>query len=139
MQDLLKKGAGILAAFAMLLSLAIAQDSATKPDNTKNNKEQRSAANPTADQQKNNPTDRELTRDIRKAITSDKSLSTYARNVKVVAQNGSVTLRGPVRSEEEKQSIEQKAAGVAGAANVKNEITVVSADTSGKSSKKTTP
>ena len=54
----------------------------------------------------------------------DKSLSTYAHNVKMISQNGKVTLKGPVRSEEEKQTIEQKATEVAGAGNVTNEITV---------------
>jgi len=125
----------VIVAFALLSISAIAQEPATKPDNTKTNKEERSAANPTADQQKDNQTDRELTRNVRKAITADKALSTYAHNVKVIAQHGTVTLRGPVRSEEEKQSIEKKAAEVAGAANVKNEITIVSADSSGKKSK----
>jgi len=57
----------------------------------------------------------------------DKSLSTYAHNVKVIAQNGKVTLKGPVRSEEEKKSVEQKATEAAGAGNVTNEITVKAA------------
>jgi len=117
---------------------APAQDNPPKPDNTKTNKQDRDKTTATADQQKNNKSDRELTREIRKAITSDKSLSTYAHNVKVVSQNGTVTLRGPVRSEDEKKTIEQKATEVAGAASVKNDITVVSADASGKSSTDTT-
>jgi osmotically-inducible protein OsmY len=54
----------------------------------------------------------------------DKSLSTYAHNVKIVSQQGKVTLKGPVRSEEEKKIVEQKAAEVAGAGNVTNEITI---------------
>src|SRR3954464_5067509 len=113
MQHLLNKGGGILLAGALLLGGAMAQDSTTKPDNTKANKQDRSTANPTADQQKNNVTDRDLAKNIRKAITSDKSLSTYAHNVKVIAQNGTVTLRGPVRSEAEKTAVEQKATEVA--------------------------
>ena len=125
----------LLTASAMF---APAQDSSTKADNTKTNKVDRSGNTATADKQKNNKSDRELTREIRKAITSDKALSTYAHNVKVVAQNGTVTLRGPVRSEDEKRTIEQKAAEVAGAGNVKDEITVVSADASGKTSKTST-
>src|SRR5882724_1876818 len=115
-------------------AFAPAQDTPTKPDNTKTNKQDRDTAATTADQQKNNKSDRELTREIRKAITDDKSLSTYAHNVKVVSQHGTVTLRGPVRSEDEKKAIEQKATDVAGAANVKNEITVVAADTGSKPS-----
>jgi osmotically-inducible protein OsmY len=61
---------------------------------------------------------------IRKGVMNDKSLSTYAHNVKIISQNGKVTLKGPVRSAEEKQSIEQKATDVAGAGNVTNEITI---------------
>jgi len=55
---------------------------------------------------------------------ADKGLSTYAHNVKIISQGGKVTLKGPVRSDEEKSSIEQKATDVAGAGNVTNEITV---------------
>jgi hyperosmotically inducible protein len=57
-------------------------------------------------------------------VIADKSLSTYAHNVKIIAQNGQVTLKGPVNSETEKQSIEQKAIDVAGAGNVTNQITI---------------
>jgi len=100
-----------------------------KPDNTKTNKQDRSASQPTADQQKNNKSDRETAKEIRKSIQSDKSLSTYAHNVKVIAQHGNVTLKGPVRSEEEKKTIQEKAAAVAGESNVVNELTIVAADT----------
>jgi osmotically-inducible protein OsmY len=48
----------------------------------------------------------------------DKSLSTYAHNVKIVSQNGVVTLKGPVRSDEEKLNVEAKAAEIAGRDNV---------------------
>jgi osmotically-inducible protein OsmY len=58
----------------------------------------------------------------------DKSLSTYAHNVKVVSQGGQVTLKGPVRSEDEKRSVEAKATEIAGAGHVINEITVAPAD-----------
>ena len=50
---------------------------------------------------------------MRKAITQYKSMSTYAHNVKVVTQNGQVTLSAPVRSDEKKQAIVQKAAEIA--------------------------
>jgi hyperosmotically inducible periplasmic protein len=99
-----------------------------KPDNSKTNKHE--AAQPTADQQKNNKSDREITREIRKSIMDDKTLSSNAHNVKVITQHGMVTLKGPVRSDEEKKTVEEKATSVAGAANVKNEITVMSADSS---------
>jgi osmotically-inducible protein OsmY len=71
-----------------------------------------------------NSSDRELTKKIRQAIVKDKSLSTYGHNVKVISQNGTVTLRGPVHSEEEKTAIEAHAAEVAGRDNVKSEIAV---------------
>src|SRR5262245_58571372 len=113
----------ILLAGALLTAYAAvapAQET-SKPDNTKVNKRDRNTNEPTADQQKNNKPDRETAREIRKAIQTDKSLSTHAHNVKVIVQNGTVTLRGPVRSEEEKKTVEEKAAAVVGESNVKDE------------------
>jgi hyperosmotically inducible periplasmic protein len=101
-----------------------AQDSATKPDNTKVNKQDRDKTEATADRQAMNKSDRDLTKEIRQAVVADKSLSTYAHNVKIVARNGMVTLKGPVHSEDEKKAIVAKATEVAGANNVKDEITV---------------
>ena len=94
------------------------------PDNSKTNKRDRDKSSPTADRQKMNPTDRDLAKRIRSAITDDKSLSTYAHNIKIIAQDGKVTLKGPVRSEEEKSAIEAKATEVAGAGNVVNQLEV---------------
>jgi osmotically-inducible protein OsmY len=91
------------------------------PDNTKTNKDQ---AGPTADQQKTNSSDQAVTQKIRKAIHEDQSLSTYAHNIKVITQDGKVTLRGPVRSEEEKSNLEAKAVSVAGQENVTNQLDV---------------
>jgi len=104
---------------------AAAQDSQpAAPDNTKTNQNERGSGK-TADQQKESQSDRELARQIRRAIVQDKSLSTYAHNVKIVAQGGTVTLKGPVKSEEEKTAIEQKAAEVAGGSTkVMNELEV---------------
>ena len=105
---------------------AVAQQ--TPPDNTKVNKADRAKGAVTADQQKENPADRELAQKIRQSVVGDKSLSTYAHNVKIVAQNGQVTLKGPVRSDAEKTAIEAKATDIAGAGKVTNEITVAPAD-----------
>jgi hyperosmotically inducible periplasmic protein len=102
----------------------IGQSPGPQPDYTKTNQRDRSASEPTADQQKSNLSDRDITQQIRKSIEKDKSLSTYGHNVKVITQNGTVTLKGPVRSEEEKKTIEQKAAHVAGADKVTSEIDV---------------
>ncbi len=93
-------------------------------DNTKTNQRDRNPSEPTADSQKENPADRQLVQQIRRAIVKDKSLSTDARNVKVIAQNGMVTLKGPVDSESEKQAVEAKAAQVAGSDKVSSEIQV---------------
>ena len=93
-------------------------------DNTKVNKRDRAKGEATADQQKENPSDREITQKIRRALIDDKTLSTYAHNVKVIAQDGQVTLKGPVRTEEEKKSIEAKATEVAGAGRVTNQISI---------------
>jgi hyperosmotically inducible protein len=99
---------------------SLALVSAQAPDNTKTNKGEQ----PTADQAKNNASDRDIMQNIRKAIVGDSSLSTYAHNIKVISKNGKVTLKGPVRSEEEKKTIESKAVEVAGSGNVTNELTV---------------
>lgn len=101
----------------------------TPPDS--NGNQSANAANaPNADHARSDPADRQLMQKIRKSITSDKSLSTSAHNVKVIAQNGKITLRGPVRSEEERKAIVQKATDAAGADNVTDQLTV---KTSGKS------
>jgi len=95
----------------------------TQPDNTKVNRP--SAIN--ADTQKNDKRDLTITQDIRKAIMADKSLSTYAHNVKVITENGNVTLKGPVRSEDERKTVTAKAIEVAGRDHVANELTVTPA------------
>ncbi len=70
------------------------------------------------------PADMDVTRRIRRAVLDDGSLSTYAHNVKIITRNGQVTLRGPVRTTQEKAAVEEKAASVVGRENVKNEIEV---------------
>jgi osmotically-inducible protein OsmY len=105
---------------------------APKPDNSKVNQRDRRPEQATADQQKNNRADLEITQQIRKALTADKSLSTYAHNVKVITQGGKVTLKGPVRSADEKKAVELKAAEVAGAENITNQITVAAPESAPK-------
>lgn len=75
-------------------------------------------------EQRQSTKDRELTRRIRRALVTDKSLSTYAKNIKIVVHDGAVTLSGLVRSERERDSVKAKAAQLAGAGNVKDEISV---------------
>lgn len=85
---------------------------------------ERDLIGPTADQQDMNPSDRAITQKIRKAIHRDKSLSIHGRNIKIFMQDGKVTLRGPVQSEEEKGNLESKAISVAGQQNVSNQLEV---------------
>ena len=110
-------------------TIASAQEPAQEPaapqaDNTKVNQRDRNSNESTADQQKENRSDRDISQQIRKAIVKDKSLSSYAHNVKVITQNGMVTLKGPVRSEDEKMAIAAKAAEVAGQDKVTNQLDV---------------
>ena len=116
----------LLIAAALVVSpvLLTAQTQPTQPDNTKANQRDRDKSEKTADQAKNAQGDRDAMQKIRASIMDDKSLSTYAHNVKVISKDGKVTLKGPVRSEEEKRTVEQKATEVAGAGNVTNEITI---------------
>jgi hyperosmotically inducible protein len=72
-----------------------------------------------------NAADRNLTARIRKSVMADKTLSTYAHNVKIISQNGIVTLKGPVRSDDEVRSIMAKAVEVAGGSDkVVNQMSV---------------
>src|SRR5580765_5543605 len=94
------------------------------PDNTKVNTRDRAPSQPTADRQSNARSDVAITRDIRRAIVKDKDLSTAAHNIKIITQQGQVTLKGPVASDSEKQTVEAKATEIAGAGHVKNDVSV---------------
>jgi hyperosmotically inducible periplasmic protein len=106
-------------------TLTIAQDSTpVAPDNSAVNVRDRNSGAMTAGQQSNNKADLELTRQIRRAIVKDSSLSMMAHNVKIVSANGDVTLRGPVETEHEKTAIASKAQAIAGVNNVDNQLEV---------------
>ena len=100
------------------------QDQNAAPDNTRVNKEDRDSSRPTADQAKDNRSDRDMEKHIRRDVVKDKSLSSYGHNVKIISQHGEVTLRGPVHSEEEKRAVEEHARKHAGEGHVHNELTV---------------
>ncbi len=110
--------------FLMAADTSVNSAGVVQADNTKMNERDRGASEPTADQAKNNKSDVEIMRQIRRAIVQDKALSIYAHNVKVIATQGKVTLKGTVHTEDEKNSIGMKASGVAGNANVTNDISV---------------
>ena len=110
-----------------LTALAIPAIAQTAADNTKVNTRDRNKGEVAADQQKENAGDREIAKKIRQSLISDKGLSSYAHNVKVIGQGGQVTLNGTVRSEDEKKAVVAKATEVAGAGHVTNEISVAPA------------
>ena len=94
------------------------------PDNTAKNKGDQDSSHPTAGQSKNDKTDVQLTRDIRRDVMKDKTLSTYGHNVKIITEGGKVTLKGPVHSDDEKKTIEGYAQKRAGDSNVDDQLTV---------------
>lgn len=116
---------------ALASSYAIAQQapsnvppSSTAPDNTSVNQRDRSDATVKPTDQPNDKADIKVAAAVRRAITKDKSLSTKAHNVKLVASGGVVTLRGPVANGDEKAKVEQIAAAVAGVTRVDNQLDV---------------
>jgi hyperosmotically inducible protein len=117
-----------LAVATFVISLCVATFAQTGNDNSKVNARDGNKQAATSDQQKENASDRKLTQDIRRALTQDKSLSSYAHNVKVITRGGQVTLKGPVRTEDEKRLVEAKATEVAGAGHVSNEISIAAKD-----------
>jgi hyperosmotically inducible periplasmic protein len=119
-------GAALLLGVSLLGSPVMRAQQAA-PDNTKTNQGDANQGATTADQQKMNTTDRNITKQIRSAIYKDKSLSTYAHNIKIISQDGKVTLKGPVRTDDEKTSIEAKAAAVVGEGNVTSQLEVAPA------------
>ena len=104
-----------------------AQDSKpVAPDNSAVNVSDRAPDAMTADQQSNSKGDVTLASDIRSAVVKDQSLSMMAHNVKIITASGKVILRGPVKTEKEKNTIASKAQAIAGASNVDNQLEVKS-------------
>ena len=103
---------------------ASSKPSAVEPDNTGKNVRDRNESAKTAGDQSENEADRKITQEVRKSIVDDDKLSTSAQNVKIITNDGQVTLRGPVKSEQEKKEIESKAKQIAGVKNVENQLEV---------------
>ncbi|MBX9654143.1 BON domain-containing protein [bacterium] len=94
------------------------------PDNTAINERDRNDAVKTPIDQNENQPDVDRTASIRKEVVARSNFSTNAHNVKIITQNGKVTLRGPVDSEEERNEIGRIASDVAGKDNVDNQLEV---------------
>ncbi len=117
----------LLSAFAFATVLgSIAQADPAPAENTRRNDPDKSqqGQKPTADQSKNSKSDVDITAQIRRSVMADKVLSTSAHNVKIIVESGMVTLKGPVKTTDEKMSVEKKAVEVAGAKNVRNQIEI---------------
>jgi hyperosmotically inducible periplasmic protein len=128
-----RRGAWMAAALMMTWTAAIsnAGDPATiaaeaqyPADDTGRNTRDSDGATLTADRQSNSKEDVEITRQIRRAIVKDDSLSTDAHNVKIITSGGVVTLRGPVASGEEKMAVAKKAEKINGVSRVNNQLEV---------------
>ena len=125
MNSFLQKPKEHILTVSVLLCATSAVYAQVQPDNTAVNQRDRNASEPTADQQKINAADQQLSASIRKQIVQDKSLSTDAHNIKIISQNGEVTLKGPVKSEDEKRAVLAKARATTGSdEKVHDEISV---------------
>jgi hyperosmotically inducible periplasmic protein len=125
---LMKRTLLILTCLTGLSLAAMAADEKTKPDNTATNERDRSGNTQTSGDQSNSSADLKITQAIRQALMKDGDLSTTAKNVKVVTENGQVTLRGPVKNVQEKARVDQLAKSAAGGAHIVDQLDVNEAD-----------
>jgi hyperosmotically inducible periplasmic protein len=121
---LMKRTLLALACLSAVSLAAIAADDKTKPDNAATNERDRSGETKTSDDQSNSSADLKITQAIRRALMKDSELSTTAKNIKIITDNGQVTLRGPVKNAQEKAKIGQLARSAAGGAKVDDQLDV---------------
>ena len=101
-----------------------AQTAAVEPDNSGRNVRDADGATKTPGDQSESEPDRTITQNVRQAVTADDSISTNGKNVKIITVDGTVTLRGPVKSEQEKTNIAAKAQQIAGVKKVDNQLEI---------------
>jgi hyperosmotically inducible protein len=109
---------------AFSLAALAADNKKVEPDNTATNERDRSGESKTSGDQSNSSADLKTTQAIRQALMKDGELSTTAKNIKVITANGHVTLRGPVKTAQEKAKIDQLAKSAAGGAQIDNQLDV---------------
>lgn len=114
----------VLACLSTASVAAMADNDKTNPDNTAINERDRSGETQTSGDQSNSSADLKITQAIRQALMKDSELSITAKNIKVITNNGQVTLRGPVRNAEEKAKINQLAKSAAGDAKIDDQLDV---------------
>lgn len=112
------------AANAQQMATSASTDATPAATNTGINQRDRHGATKTPTDQPNDKADIKMAAAVRRAIVKDKSLSMKAHNVKLVAANGVVTLRGPVTNAAEKARVARLAAAVAGVTQVDNQLDV---------------
>ena len=123
-QELMKRYLLLLACLSTVSLAAMAAEDKTKPDNTAINERDRSRETQTSGDQSNSSADLKITQAIRQALMKDSELSTTAKNVKIITDNGQVTLRGPVKNAQEKAKIDQLARSAAGGAKIDDQLDV---------------
>src|SRR5580693_2069829 len=101
-----------------------ASSDSTEADNTKRNSSEENKNTDTAEKQSNSKDDLALTQKVRQAVMKDGSLSMNAKNVKIIAQDGKITLKGPVDSQQEKDTVVSEAGEIAGKDKVDNQLEV---------------
>ena len=109
---------------AFSLAALAADNKKAEPDNTATNERDRSGETKTSGDQSNSSADLKITQDIRRALMKDSELSTTAKNIKIITDNGQVTLRGPVKNAQEKAKIDQLARSAAGGAKIDDQLDV---------------
>src|SRR5215813_15549280 len=109
---------------ALSLAALAADDEKSKLDNTKTNERDRSGETKTSGDQSNSSADLKITQAIRQALMKDGELSMTAKNIKIITDNGQVTLRGPVKNVQEKSKVDQLAKSVAGGAHIVDQLDV---------------
>jgi hyperosmotically inducible periplasmic protein len=113
-----------LASLSVVSLAALADNEKAKPDNTAINERDRSGETKTSGDQSNSSADLKTTQAIRQALMKDGELSMTEKNIKVITANGHVTLRGPVKTAQEKAKIDQLAKSAAGGAKIDNQLDV---------------
>jgi len=121
---LMKRTLLVLACLSTVSVAAMAADDKTKPDNTAINERDRSRETQTSGDQSNSSADLKTTQAIRQALMKDSELSTTAKNIKIITNNGQVTLRGPVKNAQEKAKIDQLARSAAGGTKIDDQLDV---------------
>jgi len=109
---------------ALSVAAFAADDEKTNSDNTATNERDRSGETKTSGDQSNRSAELKIRQAIRQALMKDDQLSMTAKNIKIITANGQVTLRGPVKTAQEKSKIDQLARSAASGAKIENQLDV---------------